>query len=520
MALYFVALATIGGQLFFPDQLASATHGFGLFQARTQVNQDQVVIAYSSIPKQLDPTLFDPLTRSYLADVYEGLVRTDRNLKIESGLAVSWGLLDPLTWEFRLRPQVTFHNGQALNQQDVLFSFDRARKSKNSQLKDLLNTIQSVEAKDEDKIVIHTKVPDPLLLNKLSLTYVFPKDYKTFEVPMGTGPYQFERKTSDTMTLQRFDSYYGQKPIYKQVMLKAIEDPDKRVEALKAGEVQLLANLPPSSACSADDAAKNPGQCHAIGDPNLLVKSVPSLEVSFLVFNQANPFFKDVAVRKALMQAFDAQVFVDQAFGFARTVGQFVSSGVFGFNPEIQKMGYDMEAAKMAVDKALAGRFEQLSLTFDYPDSLEAVGSYVKTQLTDLGLDVTLNPLSQADLQKKISSGTSDFYFLGWRSELGDASDFLQAVGHSKDLGNGYGLFNGSHATDKKVDELISASQQNLDAEKRLQQLQQVMKLLVQDDVMGVPLFEADLIFAFSNKFDFTPRLDGYIHAAEIKARS
>lgn len=519
LVLYLLVLAGIGTNLFFGDQLSFLANSLHIFGTQEQVvSRDKLTVVYAFPVQNLNPTLFDSITRSYLVDIYEGLVQTDRNLKIESGLAVSWGLIDPLTWEFRLRPDVQFHNGKSLTPDDVVSSLEYARSDNASQLRDLLNTIDKIEVKGTDRILIHTKVPDPLLLNKLSVTYVFPKNYENFDAPVGTGPYQFDVKDQNTMTLKRFDKYWGKKPAYKQVVLKAITDRDARVEALKKDEVQLLANVPPASGCAlkGDDTQKL-YKCTPIDDSHVQITSVPSLEVSFLVFNFNNTLFKDKTIRQAFVQAFDPQYFVDSVYGFARPDAQFVSSGVFGFNSGIKSPGYDLEKAKAAMNAALAETFERQNVTFDYPVELDTVGQYVKTQLTALGLDVTLNPLSDTDLQNKITSGQSDFYFLGWRSELGDASDFLQGVAHTQDAVKGYGHFNGAHYSSADVDKLIEDSQQNLDVGKRLLQLQQAMKILVEDDVLGVPLFESDLIFAYSKNIQFEPRLDGYIHVSEIK---
>lgn len=252
-------------------------------------------------------------------------------------------------------------------------------------------------------------------------------------------------------------------------------------------------------------------------NPDIAVKSIPSLEVSFLAFNQENEILGKRAVRDAIVMALDQQTFVDLAFGFARPSGQFVSNGVFGFSSSIGKPECDLETAKSQTAKACEGIFESLDITFDYPEDLQTIGQYIQSTLNDLGIIVTLNPLDNNGLLQKIMSGESDFYFLGWRSELGDASDFLQAIAHTKDAARGYGLYNGAHYSNKKVDDLIEKSQENLDPESRLKQLQEAMRILVDDDIYGVPLFESETIFAFNKAINFEPRVDGYIHVAEIK---
>jgi len=101
-------------------------------------------------------------------------------------------------------------------------------------------------------------------------------------------------------------------------------------------------------------------------------------------------------------------------------------------------------------------------------------------------------------------------YFLGWRSEMGDASGFYENVVHSA------GKFNGGDFSSKKVDQLIDLSLTNLDPEKRLQQFHEIMKIITDEEIIGIPLFEADVIYGIRVGVHFHPRLDGYILASEI----
>jgi peptide/nickel transport system substrate-binding protein len=514
---YVAGLMFIGAKLFFEDQVALLVNYINP-PPEMHASADNLVIGYAYKPASLDPALFDPVTRSYLVDLYEGLVQTDRNLKIKPSLAVSWGLLDPTTWEFRLRPGVKFHDGQELSVNDVIASIERARTASESQLVNLLSTVESVTASGGDKLVIKTRFPDPLLLNKLAVTLIHPASMKDFSKPVGTGPYALKADDETGYVLETFPGYWGGQPYFRKVTLVYVPGRIDRMEALKKGEIQLLANVPPNYACSKTDKYRKADGCYDIANDAIVIKSIPSLEVSFIVFNHRHKLFERREVRQAVSRIFDQQVFVDLAYGFARPVGQFVSSGVFGFNPEIGKPECQPEEAKAQFLAACTDIFETIDVTFDYPEGLETIGQYVQTTLRDLGMNVILNPMSGEDLQKKIMTGESEIYFLGWRSELGSSFDFMQSVAHSRNPSKGYGAFNGARYSNKKVDALIETSERNLDTESRLKQLQEAMKILVDDDIYGVPLYESETVFAFYNWLKFDPRVDGYIHASEIYA--
>src|SRR3954447_6660690 len=92
--------------------------------------------------------------------VYEPLVGLDARHEVEPALAVSWKLLDPLTWEFELRRGVTFHDGEPFTAEDVVFSLGRAASSA-SQFKGFVQPIASVEAADDHTVRIRTSAPSP-----------------------------------------------------------------------------------------------------------------------------------------------------------------------------------------------------------------------------------------------------------------------------------------------------------------------------------------------------------------------
>lgn len=503
LGVYALVLVFVGFMLFGGDQMMFFANSFnGTPEQRPSA--ETLTVAYAFPVQSLDPTLFDPVTRSRLVNVYEGLVRTDRNLKIEPAIAVSWGLVDLTTWEFTLRPGVKFHNGMDVRTSDIAASIDRARTYEGSQLKNLLNSISEVRSVNDTTLRITTKVPDPLLLNKLAVTYVFPEGSADFQKPVGTGPYEFVSAGSDSLSLKRFEGYWGDKPYYGQVVLRSITGRDERIDALKNGNVDLLADVPPSAAAGLDLQ-------------DIVLKTIPSLEVNFLMMNPNEGLFADKVLREAAAYALDHQQFIDIAGGYAQPVHQFVSSGVFGFNPEIKGYDFDMKKALATAEPVTSQSFEQLLVTLDYALGNEVVVQYIQDQFRQIGIDVLLNPLSGQEFQEKLENGSSEMYYLGWRSELGDANDFLQSVVHSRGQDGLTGQYNGTGYFNPRVDELIDESLRDLNVKTRLKNMQDAMKILVEDDIAGIPLFETQTIFAYKNKLQFEPRVDGYIYAAEIK---
>jgi peptide/nickel transport system substrate-binding protein len=245
---------------------------------------------------------------------------------------------------------------------------------------------------------------------------------------------------------------------------------------------------------------------------------MPSLEVGFVVFNLQNKNFAQKALREAVARAVNKKAFLDLAYGYAKEINQFVPSGVFGYNPEIETLQYEPDVSTELIDKMVSG-FEKLQLDFYFPQNLRLLGQYFSEQLAPVGINLRLFPLTDQQLQEKLAEGTLGFYYLGWRHDTGDALPFLKAVLHSRKR-EGYGLYNGSAYQNDEVDRLIEKSETNFNESERLSDLQTVMRMAVQEDLIGVPLFESMSIFAFRPGLEYQPRVDSLVLPSDISNSS
>ncbi|KKR24194.1 MAG: family 5 extracellular solute-binding protein, peptide/nickel transport system substrate-binding protein, partial [Candidatus Peregrinibacteria bacterium GW2011_GWE2_39_6] len=158
--------------------------------------KEELTIAYDQPLLTYEAATFDSTSRSYLANTYEALVSFDRNFKIRPALALSWGMINDTTWQFKLRPDLTFHDQSSFEASDVIASFKRAKSNPLSETQNLVTSIKEVKAVDDLTILIITKNPDPILLNKLTAIYIIPAESPDhLETPIGTGPYSFIQKT-------------------------------------------------------------------------------------------------------------------------------------------------------------------------------------------------------------------------------------------------------------------------------------------------------------------------------------
>lgn len=492
--IYFLVLFLVSAKLFFEPQFNAAIDA--LKSLKTSAAQT-LTIGYSEPFISTSALANDTASRSRLLSIFEPLVRVNPDLQIEPALAISYGAQDDLTWEFRLRPNVKFHNGQPLTIDDVINSLQTGREDSHSGVKDLGATFSQIQKIDDSTFRILTDSPDPLLLQRLSAFLIFPVSSGP-EGLIGTGPYALKENKNGIFTLDRFNDYWGKTDaMFDRVVLKTFQSRAEKIKALADGSVDIVANVPPD-------------QASPFSFSKFELKRFPSIEVNFLMFN-----FDRIFARKTLRQAVQLGLNTDELAklgqGFATPVSQFVANGIFGYDPSIEAPRLDLDAARELVKKSVGENGTKITL--DLPSGLFVFGEAVKAQLKKIGIEVELAYLEPTELSKKIVQRQSAFYFFGWRADLGDASDFLTAVAHSPS--GTFGQFNGSNFRNSEVDNLIETSLQTVAPEKRLLKLREAMKKITLDDIIGIPLFSPDILYGVRKGLNWTPRVDGYVLAQE-----
>lgn len=495
----FVLLFTgVSLRLFYPDfYLIFANKGISE-NSSVEMSAKNLVIGLDSKASELEPTFYDMASRNRLLQVYEPLLMPDKDLNFEPVLALNYGQMDDKTWKFRLRKGVKFHDGTDMTVDDVIASVRRAKNHEKSQLREILSSISGLKKISDFEFEVLLKEKDPLFLNRISTVLIFPGRFADGDkfAPMGTGPYVYVDENGLNTNFKRFESYWGDKPQYNTLTLLALDDLDKWASTFSEGDVQLAVSVPPPLASDI-----------AVGPFDMV--SVPSLSVTYLVFGFDSKVFENVDMREAVKVAINRSVFSEMSGGYLHPATQFVSGGVYGFNPDIEVPELNLNLAKQYVKAVFP--LNRPSATLDLLKGDEAIGDYLKKQMSEIGIDAALNLLSREELEKKISSGESDMYVFGFRSELGDAYDFYSSAVSSGATYNGGNYSNG--ILNQKINESLSI----FEPDKRLEILKEIMTVLVDEDIYGVPLFESQSVYAISDDVSFEPRIDGYVLAKEVK---
>jgi peptide/nickel transport system substrate-binding protein len=441
-----------------------------------------------------------------IPNVFNGLVDFNKDFRIIPSLAVSWNNPDNLTWRFSLRPGVKFHNGDNFTAEDVKFSLENATTRFDEIIKEILIL-------DDYTIEFKTYEPAPNLLSRLAHTAIIYSKY-TAEQPdgprlIGTGPYRLADYEIDNYTsLERFDGYWGEKPKIKTVIFKLMEDTEERLDALSSGTIDI-------AEYNIDDSIDQIMQ-----EENITVVKFPPLSIYFIGFdmrengsygypNSRNPT-ADVRVRKAIYQAIDIDPLIQGPFkGFAQPESQLVTSYIFGYNPEIERLPYNLSSSRKLL--AEAGYEQGFPITLDcitegFPYNAE--NCYLITQqLSQVGISVTMNNLSMDEFNKKIvTERNTSMYLVGYGMISVDGGWFYDLFIRS--IGNSTGTYNSGYYSNPEVDRLGDAASKEMVPAKRLQLLQQGFSIALVDDVMVVPLFSQELLMLTAKNIKVDPRAD------------
>ncbi len=496
--LFFVlAFVFLGSQLFFASKTAELINLFfgDSGSANSQVESLNIVVP--SAVNSLEPTLFVGDVRRRLANVYEPLVKMDRNFNLVPSLALSWGLIDDVTWEFNLRKGVLFHDGSDFNAYDVIASVNRAKNFETSTLTDILSTISAVEVLDEYTLLIKTAAPDPLLLQKLSLILIIPdyQENEKIDSVVGTGPYSLSNWIpNEKMEFLSFKDYWGNAPKFSKVVIYPVVDKSARVSKFLNGEADLISFVP-------YDAVE------VIKETGSEVSSAPNLEVQFLLFNFDSDFLDQVEERQAMSLAVDVDGLRDQLGEFVKSQNQYVSNGVFGYSSDVEDHVFDLDKAKNAVlELGLEGK----TIQFHLQKGLDVLGEAIRKNFSQIGLNVIVSYLEPDKFLESLQNGKADMYFFGFKSELGDSLDFLKTIAYSS------GDFNVSHYRNERVDYLVENALVELNVFRRGENLKEAMEILVNEDYLGVPLIEYETVYATNGKTKINPRFDGLIYFDDL----
>ncbi|MCC6133718.1 MAG: hypothetical protein IT186_27625 [Acidobacteria bacterium] len=427
------------------------------------------------------------------ANVFDSLVRFDRDLGVVPALAEGWENPDELSWNFHLRPGVKFSDGTDVLASDVVASL-RMMAPRNTPLL----PEDSIEAVGPGRVVIRTHLGTPHLLAHLQSAFILPeKALLQSPVPStGSGPYRFAGWTPGRDLVLERNSFYRPAPAFERVLVQVMPSGSERIEALVSGRAQVADSIPPEEVSRLER------------EPGIRVVSQPSLRVLFLAFRVDRAPFSDIRVRRAARLALDQRDLIQKALrGMASPATQLVAPQIPGYNSEIPESIPDLAEARRLL--AEAGYPAGLDLRLDGPSDryindveiLEEIGA----QLARAGMRVTVNAMPKGRYLSSIRSGASSFFLMGWTSNTLFGGDVLEALVRTRGK-SGQGDFNYMNISDATLDQLIEESLRKPDSRARLEAARKGMALVSEKELV-VPLLVPRETVAFSRKIEWEPEI-------------
>lgn len=449
-------------------------------------------VAFQNEWAGLDPhTVSSYSSYQILNNVLEGLTTYDDNLTLQPALAESWEQSeDGLTWTFKLREGVLFHNGREMTAEDVKWSFERlidpATGAGNAGRVGPPET--QIEVIDDYTVAITH--PEPFGIFPQSLGFdkstgiVAPEsleDDGTISIPIGTGPFKIADVEGTTrLVLEKHEDYWQEEyPYLDEIVIEPIPDDTVRETALLGGEVDWVLSIAPQNFQNLQD------------NPDVVVDTAPQLSYDYIGINLTREPFDDVRVRQAIALAIDRQTLCEAGyFGLCEPVQGPVGPGspwYFAYEPYDQNVE---RARELLAEAGYPDGFEmELLPTTQYGETVRAA-QVLQQQLAEVGIDASINAPEWSEWLELEGNFQYDAYICNWNGLI-DADQYYY-LQHRSDQ-----VFNFTGYDNPEFDQLVDEGRAISDFDARYEIYEQADQMLV-DDAPYVYMYNKQEIRAYA----------------------
>ena len=520
------------------DIAAAFAVGAGLALAAGGGAAQTMTMAVGAPVTSLDPHYHQLSPNNAIADtIFDRLINTDATSRSIPGLATEWRAIEPTVWEFRLRPNVRFHNGNAFTAEDVAFTLQRLPNVPNSpsSFAAYSRPISRIEIVDPLTIRFHTHQPYPLLPLDMTNVRIVDKetaenattaDFNEVRAAQGTGPYRvISHRNGDRIELERNDTYWGERAPFQRVSYRMITNDAARTAALLAGDVEFIDQVPTT------DLAKLRGDNRVRLSETLGLRLIflgldhlrgPDENSPFITDSNGQPLgrnpLRDVRVRRALSMAIDRNAIVSRIMeGAAAPAGQFLPEGVFGHVPGLGAPAFDPDGARRLL--AEAGYPQGFRIQLNSPNDRYVNDSRIAQAIgqmwTRIGVRTAVEAQPWTTFIGRAGRQEYSTFLIGWGSNP-DGSHPLRNVIATVSRERGWGASNRGRYSNPQVDRLLEQSLSEMDEAKRERLIVEAMRIAM-EDVAVIPLHIQTNIWAMRRHLEHTPRNDELTRAQDVR---
>ena len=435
---------------------------------------------------------------------------------VTPGLATEWSSsADGLTWTYKIRPGMTWSDGEPLTADDVAYTVNRSREEEWANHSSTTQNL-TAEATDDTTLVITSAVPDPKL-PVMDVYIVPPQVYQNVSADElaahdattdpGAGPFILkEIKPGQFWRLEANDNYYGGRPAIDEVIFTLFTDDDAMVAALESGDVDALGAVPSGQFARLQK------------DPELFVTAGSQGGFTELGLNagmaldNGHPALKDLNVRKAIAYAVDRQTLIEKTLsGNGLLATTIVPSPDERFQLSLDKLEpFDLAKANSMLDDA--GYLDTDNdgvrqmpdgsnpLEFRYFARTESdfgapVSEFITGWMKEIGISVTVKLVSDSELTPIIGSGEYEMFVWGWTPfvDPDPLLSYFTCDQLAQDPADPSNYYNDASWCDPAYDDLYVQQNQELDPAKRLTMVQQMLNLFHDGGAYVVLFRDTDL---------------------------
>lgn len=451
--------------------------------------------------------------------------------EVEPSLATSWTISkDSLTYTFKLRPNVKFHDGTPVNADAVLYSILRQKDPNHPAAKyggpysyfislDLGKLLADVKKIDDLTVAFVLSRPDATFLSCMAMPSFaiisptamekYKKDFR--QNPVGSGAFMFVKwEKSQKIVLKANTQYWDGKPYLDSVVIRSIPDNSTRLLEMLSGNVHVMDGPSPDDIKVLQDKMK---------DKVVLAKQA-GLNVGYLALNMEKKPFDNVKVRQAIAHAINKKAIIDAVYaGYAQAARNPMPPTLFGYAKDSKEYTYDIaKAKKLLTDAGFPDGFETtlwaMPVARPYMPNGRKVAEALQSDLSKIGIKAKIVSYEWGTYLDKTKVGEHDMALLGWTGDIGDPDNFLYILLDKDNAAKP--ASNISFYKSDAVHDLLLQAKVESDQKKRAPLYVKAQQIIAEDSPM-VPIAHSIVVVPLSSKVkDFVMDPTGRRHFAKV----
>lgn len=443
---------------------------------------------------------------------YSYLMSWDEDLNVIPELATGWEVDETGTlWTFNLQDGVTWQDGEPFTAEDVKFTFEYIRDNEMGYFYDKVKEFIEIEVIDDLTVTIKTEVPIawmPQVMVPIMPAHIWSEidpadagsEYPN-DNPIGTGPFQvIEHRKGEFTRLAANKEFFKGAPALDEVIFIIYANTDVMVEALKQGELDIIAAVPTAQFKALEEAA--------VPDVMILNADSPSLtELAFNVWEDpeslGNPLLLDKNLRVAIEYAIDRQELIDVALMGYGVVGSTLIPPIFDFwhldlgddfrayNQQmaadiLEEAGYTLGADGVRVSPAGDPLAFTLLVRSESTDT-QKMGGMIKDMLAEVGIAITISVIDEGTLTDRILESDFDMFIWGWFCDV-DPTPMLSYMTTNEIMN-----WNDSFFSNPVYDELYLQQQRTLDRDERQKLIHEMQRIFYEEAAYVILSYDPEL---------------------------